>query len=485
MEGFDLAQKKSYSRYFIILQEEEKGYSLASDKLPSGYTKLEIKNERCKISYYVQNLKKERQPYYMVLICCKKGVDKIINLGQLNIDEYGRTEISYEYPCEDIGGSNISVDKIIGAAIVKFEGKFLISVMSGFSIAEIPDWKGLTVFARSEEQAKEKNEFDKYESVIENIKQIGSSGEEENTNINSQPEVDKRHEGETVVMPEETTQVIPETVPQETPQVTPEMTPQEIPQTVPELAPQETPEAVPGEVPQQIPQGMPGEMPAETPEQSSGVLPQEYQQEMPKASPQEMQRALRHEEILQQVTPQEVPEVSPQETMPEMTKMPPQENILKESEHKCDSCNKKTSFSASIGKFFMGVVDGFKEIDDFCPEIKKCKWYEVKVKNADCLYDTSDYNKYTAAYYPMISYYPYIRNYGHYLFGLKCDAYGKPKYIVYGVPGTRHKSDQPYEGKSGFVTWVPQNPDEDDIDSFGYWLMFYDYKNATIVVPVK
>lgn len=72
MEGHRLTQKKSYSRYFIILQEDEKGYSQASDKMSSGYAKIEIKNDKCKISYYVQNLKKDSSPYYMILICAKK-----------------------------------------------------------------------------------------------------------------------------------------------------------------------------------------------------------------------------------------------------------------------------------------------------------------------------------------------------------------------------------------------------------------------------
>ena len=71
-----MTQKKSYSRYFIILQEDEKGYSLASDKVASGYAKLELKNDKCKISYYVQNLKKEMTPYYMMLVCNKKDVKR-------------------------------------------------------------------------------------------------------------------------------------------------------------------------------------------------------------------------------------------------------------------------------------------------------------------------------------------------------------------------------------------------------------------------
>ena len=91
----------------------------------------------------------------------------------------------------------------------------------------------------------------------------------------------------------------------------------------------------------------------------------------------------------------------------------------------------------------------------------------------------SNYNKYTIAYYPMINYYPYIKKYGHFLMGYKCDNKGELKYIVYGVPGRKDIDDQPYAGKTGFVTWMNSG------DGNGFWLMFYDYKKSTVVVPMK
>ena len=183
-----LAQKKSYSRYFIILQEEEKGYSLSSDKVASGYAKLELKNDKCKISYYVQNLKKEMTPYYMVLVCNKKDVKKIIKIGEMNIDDYGRADISYEYPVNNVAGSNISMDKVSGAAIVKLIEDKIISVMSGFASTEVPEWKNFVLVEdknrdsdkkerMTEEKiiVEEKSIFDKYEQSIELAKQAERS----------------------------------------------------------------------------------------------------------------------------------------------------------------------------------------------------------------------------------------------------------------------------------------------------------------------
>ena len=65
-----LAHNKLY-RNFIILQEDERGYSHSNDKALSGYAKVEAKGDKCKVSFYAQNLKQEDN-YSMVLICCKR-----------------------------------------------------------------------------------------------------------------------------------------------------------------------------------------------------------------------------------------------------------------------------------------------------------------------------------------------------------------------------------------------------------------------------
>ena len=50
-----MTHKKTYSRVFIILQEMKKNLGISADKIPNGYVKLEIKNTKCKICFYVQN----------------------------------------------------------------------------------------------------------------------------------------------------------------------------------------------------------------------------------------------------------------------------------------------------------------------------------------------------------------------------------------------------------------------------------------------
>ena len=58
-----LAHNKLY-RNFIILQEDENNHSTSEEKGLSGYAKIEAKSDKCKISFYAQNLKKRREIYF-------------------------------------------------------------------------------------------------------------------------------------------------------------------------------------------------------------------------------------------------------------------------------------------------------------------------------------------------------------------------------------------------------------------------------------
>jgi hypothetical protein len=393
--------KKNYSRYFIILQEDEKGYSLDSEKIPSGYAKLEMKNSKCKVSYYVQNLRKEKQPYYMILICGKKDVNKIIKLGKLNIDDYGRVDISHEYDTENIADTGISAEKIIGAAIVKFLDNNVVSIMSGFSTTDKPnEWRNykLADFNKEKEETRTEsviNEFDEYEQSIESIKvKTDETVDKEDKNDEVERDVDEEKDTSQVASIEKVERL----------------------------------------------------KNIESDKNSEKLDGIELENEINKTE--DDYDVDRH----------------------------------KKKQHKDEKCKDKDEYpKGAMGDFFKAVAKDFEEVTNFSEEIKWCKWYKVPVNNLENMYDFSDYNKYTIAYYPMIYYYPYIRNHKSFMLGYKCDASGKMKYIVYGIPGSKAKAHQPCGGKTGFVTWIQDK----NSDVMGHWLMFYDPKKSTIVVPLK
>lgn len=422
-----MAQKKSYSRYFIILQEDEKGYSLASDKVASGYAKLELKNDKCKVSYYVQNLKKEVTPYYMVLICNKKDVKKIIKIGEMNIDDYGRADICYEYPASNVAGSDIAMDKVSGAAIVKILNGNIIPIMSGFASTEIPQWKSFDLVEDktrnvdeeeklvNEEPVEEKSIFDKYEESIEYAK------EQERKTVDIPKEEDDLQEIKSAVIKDEN--------------VSNDLEKDEVADNLRVSEENEISE------------------PAQEGEQVQESVPLTSEGE----SIREIEKSKDNKEV--------------EESTKESTD-------IEEEQYR----NHKEEYPrGETAHFFRRLVYNFKELPDICREIKRCRWYKVPVNCKEDMESMSDRDKYRIIYRPMQSYYKYIKKYGHCLIGYKCNKLGEVKYLIYGIPGLKDVKEQPYGGKSGFVTWVPMDKDE----MFGYWLLFYDFKTSTILIPVK
>ena len=145
-----MAHNKLY-RNFIILQEDEKTHAASGEKALSGYAKIEAKNDKCKISFYAQNLKVEER-YSIVLICYKKDIKQIVDLGSLTVKDSGKGEISKEYYVNNIGGINLSYEKISGAAVCKHKEGKIHYLMYGFMNGEHvkDDWKKCKVVKHSD-----------------------------------------------------------------------------------------------------------------------------------------------------------------------------------------------------------------------------------------------------------------------------------------------------------------------------------------------
>lgn len=416
-----MVQKKSYSRYFIILQEEEKGYAPSVDKMPSGYVKLEIKNDKCKVWFYIQSIKKESTPYLLVLICNKPDCKKIISLGEVNIEDSERNEYVFEYPLANIADTGISIEKICGAGVIKTIDKNIVSILSGFTCSEVPIWKGFQLIMKPKIEVKEEVKEEIKEEVKEEVKEEikeeikeevnpkvkkGIRVEKEDNKFDKYEEMIEKIKNEDGLNREEETLNIPEDISVKV-------------------------------VEEQVRE-----------EQLEDNLLKEGQ----------FKHNLKKEEQLK-------------------------DNLLKEPVEEMFRKDKHPKDMA--WDFFYNLVKDFDEVKGICCGIKNTKWFKIK---ADCLQgidEVKDFNKCTMIYYPMMNYYPYIMHYGHFLIGYKYAKSGTLKYIIYGVPGRKNLYDQPYGGNTGFVTWVPLIPEEKGRDDMGYWLMFYDYKNSIIAIPLN
>lgn len=344
-----MAQNKLY-RNFIILQESER--SEATDKAQSGYAKVEARADKCKITFYTQNLRDDKK-YSMALICNKKDLKQIVKLGPLEVNSLGKGESSKEYNINNIAGLNMSYDKISGAGIYTEKDGEKVFVLYGFINGEQggENWTKMKfVDAQEDDTMSEKKQIKvKVEEKKEKIK-------EKDTKHIHKEEHKKSDKGGKVDF-------------------------------------------------------------------------DEYE---------------------------------------------------KKIKEECDVDPDNFKIRGAIGEYFEGIVSDFREEKNIYKDIKYCKWYKVPVNDLDDMCQITNYNKYTVAFYPMINYYPYIKRYGHFMLGYKCDSKGNLKYIVYGIPGKKDRDEQPYAGKTGFVTWINNNDEE-----VGCWIMFYDFKNCNIVVPMQ
>jgi hypothetical protein len=451
-----LSQKKNYSRYFIILQEDEKGYSLSADKIVSGYLKSELKNDKCKISYYVQNLKKQSIPYHMVLICNKKDVKKIIKIGKMNIDDYGRADVSYEYPANNIAGTGVAMDKVSGAAIVKFLDSNVISIMSGFTSKQIPDWRNFEVVENSLRSTTEEEIAAKQEpEVVEN-------NEDENTGTKYNYEYEEAKAELKKEAKEDTAEDVPSSKNDD------------------EAEYQTKEKSIFDKYEEVI------ENNKQLEDQKSIEIANDKKLEVNNTQPEVDDKKVEISNTQIEVNNTHKIQQNESQNRNYTDKLDNRDQILNENISVKEEVQENDNrLKQSTPKFFRQLVDTFEGIDGIYGNIKRCDWYKVKVDSIKDMYDLSDINKYKIIYHPMVTYYDYIKKYGYYMMGYKHDKMGQIKYLVYGVPGTKNKYDQPLNGRSGFVTWVPLSRNQEYPDSIGCWLMFYDFRTSTVIIPVK
>ncbi len=394
-----MASNNRLYRNFVILQEDERGYSNSSDKSLSGYSKIEAKGDKCKISFYAQNLKKDSDSYYMMIICCKKDMKQIINLAPIEVSETGKAEATKEYNISNIGGLDIQFDKISGTAIAKIKDGIPVFVMCGFLNGQQPsdNWKSYTLVKAKEVRVR----------ATEKVAEKEHKKDSRKPEIKIEKSKEKAKEKQVVEA-----KVVEETILENTERIE---------------------------------------------EASNNVIEVEQNQENENIK-EEKDIYFQKENLRGKFEDYE-------------------EEI--ESSKEFDPVNSK--IRGSIGEYFESIVEGFERDYNSIDELKYTKWYRVSIHDLHEMCNMSNYNKYTLAYYPMLNYYPYIKKYGYFMLGYKCDSQGNLKHIIYAIPGKKDKDEQPYDGRTGFVTWVNLNGKEDD----GCWLMFYDFKNSTVVVPMK
>ena len=503
-----MAHNKLY-RNFIILQEDDRGYSSANEKALSGYAKVEAKGDKCKVSFYAQNLKKENK-YSMILICSKKDCKQLIDLGYLEVNDVGKGDTCKEYYVNNIAGLGISYEKISGAAICEVNGNEMNFVMHGFMNGEesSENWRKFKV-VRDNESSKADKKVD-----LDTIRKE-PSGSIINTS-SKKPVIEAR-----VV---------------ETKIVEPKVIAHEKDESSLEVKENILTEDVDNKVKSDVLDSIEISEEDERCKKCSDKEKEKDSNKDKKCSDKENEKDSNKDkkycvwDYIKKAYDKtgdcvldiniSIPNIKEDMVICGFIKKKSEDNCCWrrfKAESKCkrdendiiserensrrieentrldridfegyeksiSNLNKEESFKiiGQEGMYFEKIAKGFEPYDSNIKDIDYCKWYKVNVNSIDDLCNKSDYDKYTLAYYPMLNYYPYINKEKYFLLGYKCNSFGELQYIIYAIPGGRELSEQPYGGKTGFVTWA-----NDGTRNSGYWLMFYDYKKCSIVVPTE
>lgn len=143
-------------------------------------------------------------------------------------------------------------------------------------------------------------------------------------------------------------------------------------------------------------------------------------------------------------------------------------------------------YNDHVANYTLDLLKFFKEIEPFKIESKGQTWWQID-------YDKTNSKLGFLPYYSYISSSPYrsntkenyatcqsqIRRYKKYLFGVARDN-GKITHYIYGIPGKRVKSEHPYGGSTGFVTWL----EDKDGEGKGYWLSYINANTGNVVRPI-
>ncbi|KPU43089.1 hypothetical protein OXPF_33390 [Oxobacter pfennigii] len=476
-----MAAKKSYNRFFIIFQEEDKGYGIGPGRMPTGYVKVETKNDKGKVTAYVQNLKPFENGeclYKCYLISHKDGKDSVAYLGIMNIDEFGRGESSWESGADNAFDTKLSIDKFNAAAIIvdREDADSVVAPLAGYMSKEKFEWRSAipnpkakavqpavqTDEDKPEDESVESIMFSKYEKeisgIIEGEAEVLSESlevkEEEAPveNVSANEPEEKREYVNIIDQAEESAANYTRDKHKHNKKDDKKkkknlyghmqdmnLSPYSALMGYPNCMGQ-----------QQLPMGMSMGMPASmhmgcpfmTGNQNMmgmGLMGMDYQNFM---------------------------------GYPNMMGMETMDDLDNDAEEGRDM----------IKDALEDILEDYEEIK-MDKDFPSCRLWKVDMDK----YQRDGRKMFVFPCYDLI-FYPFLNNaniniqnsmkkYGHYLFGIQYQDKGDRqagralRRLVFGIPGTNNPFEQPFPGMGDFVSWIPSSKGSKDM---GYWVMMYD-----------
>lgn len=142
---------RRYDKAFVMLKQELGGFSIGQQSA-WGSCIMELKNKKGRLTFSVQGLKKltDGRRYEAFVVAGKGNAMRGISCGIVEVDQYGKGELKWEFDPDLIGKSGFSVEELHTATLIVKGGYGLIVPLAGYFNEKVA-WKK---FFKEEQQQK-------------------------------------------------------------------------------------------------------------------------------------------------------------------------------------------------------------------------------------------------------------------------------------------------------------------------------------------
>ncbi|PAB58058.1 DUF7922 domain-containing protein [Anaeromicrobium sediminis] len=533
---------KKYRRYFIILGQEDEGFSLQTGKSPKGYTKIEVKNGKGVLTHYIQNIKyfyDAEYVYRSYLVGTNRDDIIYMDNGILKVEESGKAELKWTFNADNVDGKKASMKDfnvvcIVAESTKDAKRKSIIIPLAGYIDKKKVVWKeafSSKLYKKNKEDLFQKhnekeeihvshehnNDYEVAENKIENLVDVESDKntyEEEREVADSispvedvpvefaevskednilEEVLDKNNE-------EEKVELFAEVKEDEEIEAFKNLgTEVEVQEEIEAFKDIETEVEAEEEIETFKNLGTEVEVEEEIETFKNLGTEVDVQEEIEAFKDIETEVEVKEELNTFKDSGTEVEKEFIEYDKKNLDFMGNQFGYMEEeieSSHKefqLDGLTNRDSMEHSsyqyhfkmICKYVESMLGYYPEIIPFDKNIQNTRWWRI------------DYDDQTM-YRNFLPFYGYvseedneesgptcpglINKYEHYIFGIKYEE-DDTKYYMYGIPGRFMESEQPYEGMTGFVYWHPVEAFRKEVNDYGYWILHIDAKTGKIVVP--
>lgn len=493
-----MSLKQAYMRKFVILDEQNINYSKANNQRPKGHVKLEVRDGKGKITLNVDglnaNISDENIYKGFILFNDNLKLTKV-DVGSIIVNSNGRGSVEWQFNPLSVGGTGVSIDKfnviLVKLCSKKQQDEKLVVPLAGYiqdaddSVSMIldklkKDIKNENKVEPRHYQKEEKKIEDSEEPIYIEVSETKESSTIEESDDFYENKIEEINIEEAQEDIEETQDIeeaqdIEET--QETEEFQKTQEAEEIIEAgaIEELQEMKQTEEVNGE--------------EEIEQQDEAVEDEVY----------EFEQLLDVNQVVDEVTDkiEGLDEEYEEDKYYDNKELKNTYNYNMYNDntygHSINRSNtyieNARNYSKQIANYAMNILKFFDRVNPFREALEGYKWWEIE-------YDSKNiYRGFLPFYNYLVNmYYPYpfmtkvttcqslIKRHNHYIFGV-VEGQNEVQYYVYGVPGRFTREDQPYNGATGFTTWLRDK--EKNKEDMGYWLIYIDALSGKIVTPLN